>query len=88
MTMNTLDHPVVIPAAITLEQRIEEAIAEAHRISEKYGADSKESAAMWDIVEELHTEAGHQRAAHEGHTSLTDYCDENPDAPEAKLYDV
>lgn len=91
--MQTLDHPTVPsaslePASISLEQRIQDAIAEAHLISQQYGADSQQSIALWDIVEELQAEAGHQRDAHVGHTSLTDYCDDNPDAPEARVYDV
>lgn len=72
----------------SIEERIEDAIAEAHLATEKYGADSQESAVLWDIVEELHAEAGHQRTSHDGHNALTDYCDENPDAPEARMYDV
>ncbi len=66
----------------SIEERIEAAIAEAHLATEKYGEGSQE------IVEELHAEAGHQRTSHEGHNALTDYCDENPDAPEARMYDV
>jgi hypothetical protein len=73
---------------ISLEQRIHDAIAEAHTISNQYGSESPECAAAWDIVEELQAEAAHQQAEHSGKTTLTEYCEEFPDAPEARLYDT
>ena len=73
---------------ISLEQRIHDAIAEAHAISAQYGSQSRKSAAAWDIVEELQAEAAHQQAKHSGTTAFTDYCEEFPDAPEARADDT
>jgi hypothetical protein len=73
---------------ISLEQRIHDAIAEAHAISDQYGSASPKCAAAWDIVEELQAEAAHQQAKHSSETAFTDYCEEFPDAPEARLYDT
>jgi hypothetical protein len=75
----------------TLFERIQSAIDEAHRVSELYGPDSPESAAAWDVVEELQAEAAHQKD-HPGHfrnlnKSFADYCEEYPEAPEARIYD-
>jgi hypothetical protein len=41
----------------------------------------------WDIVEELQAEAAHQRAEVLQKTAFEQYCEENPDALEARLYD-
>jgi hypothetical protein len=59
-----------------------------HDISNQYGSESLECAAAWDIVEELQAEAAHQQAKHSGKTTLTEYCEQFPDAPEARLYDT
>lgn len=74
--------------APSLDQRIDAAIAEAHAVSDQYGATSRECAAAWDVVEELQAEAAHQKNAHAGETAFSDYCEEFPDAPEARVYDV
>jgi CBS domain-containing protein len=50
------------PKAIVLEQKIQEAIAIARTICAEKGANSKECAVAWDEVEELQSEAAHQRA--------------------------
>ncbi len=75
----------------TLFERIQSAIDEAHRVSALHGPDSPESASAWDIVEELQAEAAHQKD-HPGHfrnpnKSFAAYCEEYPEAPEARLYD-
>jgi CP12 domain len=70
---------------LTLEQRINKAIEDAHAASEKYGSDSQECKVAWDIVEELQAEASHQKDAHR--TAFDAYCEEFPEAPEARIYD-
>jgi hypothetical protein len=70
---------------LTLEERINEAIEDAHAASEKYGSDSQECKVAWDIVEELQAEASHQKDAHI--TAFDVYCEEFPEAPEARMYD-
>lgn len=72
----------------SLEQRLHDALAEARAISARYASESPECAAAWDIVEELQAEAAHQQVKHSGKTAFTDYCEEFPDAPEARVYDT
>ncbi|HIK27023.1 MAG: CBS domain-containing protein [Oscillatoriaceae bacterium SKW80] len=75
------------PKAILLEERIQQAIQEARAICEEKGANSKECAAAWDIVEELQAEAAHQRAQKIEKTAFEIYCEEHPEAIEARIYD-
>ncbi|WP_413167055.1 CP12 domain-containing protein [Capilliphycus salinus ALCB114379] len=75
------------PKSILLEERIEQAIQEARATCAEKGATSKECAAAWDIVEELQAEAAHQKAERIEKTAFEVYCDENPDAFEARVYD-
>ncbi|MDY7020773.1 MAG: CP12 domain-containing protein [Cyanobacteriota bacterium] len=75
------------PKSILLEERIEEAIKEARATCSEKGPTSKECAAAWDIVEELQAEAAHQKAERIEKTAFDEYCEENPDAAEARIYD-
>lgn len=75
------------PKSIVLAERIEEAIKEARAICAEKGATSRECAAAWDIVEELQAEAAHQRAERMEKTAFEIYCEENPEAAEARVYD-
>jgi CBS domain-containing protein len=76
------------PKALVLEQQITEAIANARAICAEKGATSSDCAAAWDIVEELQAEAAHQKAEKNlGKTAFDQYCEENPDALEARMYD-
>ncbi|MGC9527339.1 MAG: CP12 domain-containing protein [Limnospira sp.] len=75
------------PKSILLKDRIEEAIQEARNICAEKGATSKECAAAWDIVEELQAEAAHQKAERIEKTAFEVYCEENPEAAEARVYD-
>lgn len=77
------------PKETVLGQKIQEAIESARAICAEKGPTSNDCAAAWDIVEELQAEASHQRAEKpSGRTAFEEYCDENPDAFEARLYDV
>ncbi len=72
----------------SIEDRIEEAREQAHAICNEKGADSAECAAAWDVVEELQAEFSHERAkAQDAPNSLQVYCDDNPDAPECRIYE-
>ena len=75
------------PKAVLLEQRIQEALANARQICAKEGATSPACAAAWDVVEELQAEAAHQRAKKPETNYFAEYCQENPDAIEARIYD-
>ncbi|NEQ97408.1 MAG: hypothetical protein F6K30_11895 [Cyanothece sp. SIO2G6] len=72
---------------LTLQERIRLALTDAHIATEKYGVTSTEAMTAWDIVEELDAEASHQKTQHRK-TAFEDYCEEFPDAPEARMYDV
>jgi CBS domain-containing protein len=76
------------PRAVLLEQEIEKARENARAICAEKGATSPECAAAWDVVEELQAEAAHQRAEKPQKTYFEEYCEENPDAFEARMYDT
>jgi CBS domain-containing protein len=75
------------PRRISIEDEIEAAKEEARAICEAKGNTSKECAAAWDVVEELQAEAAHQKIKPK-ETSFQKYCEENPDANEARIYDT
>ena len=76
------------PKETILEQEITKAIQEARAICKEKGASSKECAAAWDVVEELQAEAAHQRAKTIQKTAFEEYCEEFPEAAEARVYDT
>ncbi len=69
-----------------IQKTIEQERANAREVCDIKGAQSGECAAAWDAVEELQAEASHQRETHVKN-SLEQYCDDNPDAAECRLYD-
>lgn len=69
-----------------LQKQIEQERDNARTVCDVSGENSKECAAAWDAVEELQAEASHQRQA-KPKTSLEQYCDENPEAVECRLYE-
>lgn len=76
------------PKMVRLEKLIQDAIAEAHQVCAAKGATSPECAAAWDIVEELQAEAAHYSAQNLPKTAFEEYLAENPEALEARVYDV
>ncbi|WP_404787764.1 Calvin cycle protein CP12 [Altericista sp. CCNU0014] len=72
-----------------IQTKIEEARLQAREVCATEGSDSSACAVAYDELEELSAEASHQRAkTDEGHkTSLQQYCDDNPDAAECRLYE-
>ncbi len=70
-----------------IEDEIEAAREEARKICAEKGMTAPECAAAWDIVEELQAEASHQREARQK-TAFQEYCEENPDALESRMYDA
>lgn len=76
------------PKETVLEQEIQKAIANARAICAEKGATSKDCAVAWEIVEELHAEAAHQRARKPEKTPFEEYCEEYPEAAEARVYDI
>ena len=75
------------PKAVLLEQRIQDAIANARALCAEKGATSPECMVAWDEVEELQAEAAHQRAKKPEKTAFDEYCEEYPEAFEARIYD-
>ena len=71
----------------SLEQAIQDALAQARTACESNGEVSANCAVAWDIVEELQAERAH-RQVKSSKNSLEVYCDQNPDAAECRIYDV
>jgi hypothetical protein len=72
--------------ATSLEEAIQVAIAEAHEICERLGAQAQACAAAWDVVEELQAEASHQKQK-PAKSAFQVYCEANPDADECRIYE-
>lgn len=69
-----------------IKEKIEQELEEARAVCDVKGSDSPECAAAWDAVEELQAEASHQRQT-QPKNSFEQYCNDNPDAVECRLYD-
>ncbi|MGA7934248.1 MAG: Calvin cycle protein CP12 [Kovacikia sp.] len=69
-----------------IQEKINQELAEARSVCDVNGSTSPECAAAWDAVEELQAEASHQRET-KPKTSFEQYCDDNPEAAECRLYD-
>lgn len=70
----------------SLAERIQAAREQARAMTDHYGLYSSEAAIAWETVEELLAQAAHQRLR--ATNPLEAYCQEFPDAPEARMYDV
>jgi CP12 domain len=70
-----------------IQQKIDEELQEARTACDVKGSTSPECAAAWDAVEELQAEAAHQRQNNKPKNSLEQYCDDNPEAAECRIYD-
>ena len=66
--------------------KLEKARADARAICADKGESSSECAAAWDVVEEMQAEVSHQHEKPEK-SSFDKYVEENPDAPEARIYE-
>ena len=69
-----------------IQEQIEQARAEARAACEANGDTSNDCAVAWDNVEELQAEAAHKMNKKQK-TSFEQYCDDNPDADECRIYD-
>jgi hypothetical protein len=70
-----------------LKEQIQQEIESARAACDTSGSSSEECAAAWDAVEELQAEASHQKATAPKKTSFEEYCEDNPDADECRVYD-
>jgi hypothetical protein len=69
-----------------IQDRIQQELEQARAVCDTTGTTSPDCAAAWDAVEELQAEASHQRQE-KRKNSLEQYCDDNPDAAECRLYE-
>ena len=76
------------PKELTLAEEVIKARDSARAICSEKGATSPECASAWDIVEELQAELAHQRANKPEQTYFEEYCKDNPEALEARVYDT
>ncbi|TAF11010.1 MAG: CBS domain-containing protein [Nostocales cyanobacterium] len=76
------------PRSILLEQELQDEIRKARLVSAEKGINSPECAAAWDVVEEIQAEIAHQRAEKPLINAFEDYCQDYPEAPEARVYDL
>jgi CP12 domain len=67
-----------------IQEKIKEELQVARDACEANGTNSVECAVAWDTVEELQSEASHQK---KGKNSLEKFCDDNPDAAECRIYE-
>lgn len=71
-----------------IHKKIQDERSQAREVCEIKGDGSAECAAAWDAVEELQAEAAHQRdRGEENKNSFQQYCDDNPEAAECRVYD-
>ena len=69
-----------------IDEQIEKEREAARQACNSSGDNSKECAVAWDTVEELQAEAYHQKQK-KPQSSFENYCDDNPDAAECRVYD-
>jgi CP12 domain len=70
-----------------IQAKIEQELQEARAVCDAQGSTSGECAAAWDAVEELQAEAAHQRQQQTKKNSLEQYCSDNPEAAECRIYE-
>ena len=81
------------PKQLYIEDRIDAAKEDARSICAEKGATSPQCAAAWDEVEELQAAAADLRRTGKGKTekdvssSFENYCAENPNAVECRIYE-
>lgn len=76
------------PKQLFIEDRIEVAREEARAICKEKGDTSPDCAAAWDVVEELQMAAADQRKQEaQKKPSFQQYCEDNPDAEECRIYE-
>lgn len=69
-----------------IQQKIEKEMEQARAACEVSGSTSSECAAAWDAVEELQAAAADKKQQ-QPKSSLEEYCDDNPEAAECRIYE-
>ena len=67
-----------------LQKRIIEALQEARQLTQQ--GNQQMASVAWDEVEKLMSQSSRQRAISKNNFEI--YCQENPEAPEARVYDL
>lgn len=67
---------------------IDQDYIEAQHLAQIYGIDSLEYAAAMDAIEERLAHAADLRLREKKSSSLLSYCEDIPDSPECKVYDI
>ncbi len=75
------------PKKLFIEDEIEVALQEARSICKEKGETNPDCAAAWDVVEELQAEIADQKASKKATTPFAQYCSDNPNAPECRIYE-
>ncbi|WP_319421392.1 Calvin cycle protein CP12 [Pleurocapsa sp. FMAR1] len=70
-----------------IQEQIQRERESARAVCSTEGDTSGECAAAWDTVEELSAEASHRKQKVPQKSSLEQYCDDNPDALECRVYE-
>ncbi len=70
-----------------IQEKIQSEIEAAREACATDGSNSENCASAWDAVEELQAEAAHQRDKKPKKSSFDQYCDDNPEADECRVYD-
>ncbi len=70
-----------------IQEKIDQERQQAREVCGTEGGASQECAAAWDAVEELQAEAAHQRQNQPKKNSLQQYCEDNPEAAECRVYE-
>ena len=70
----------------SLEGQLRAALEHARRLSAMNGHCNRDVAIAWEAVEELQVAQRQQRAT--AQSAFAQYCLANPEAPEARMYDV
>ncbi|MCG9885697.1 MAG: Calvin cycle protein CP12 [Cyanobacteria bacterium] len=76
----------VLAPEFSLEAELRAAREHARRLTMMHGIDARDVAVAWDAVEELMTAKARQRSR--ALSSFEQYCQDHPDAAEARMYDV
>ncbi len=81
-------HPFIEqPQAVVWEQTIQAAIQRAQTICAETGVTSQACLSAWHEVEALQSEAAHQQAKELPKTAFEEFCEEFPEATQARILD-
>jgi hypothetical protein len=71
-----------------IQEKIGQEIKEAREVCDAEGKDSENCAAAWDAVEELQAAAAHEKdKVVPVASALDNYCADNPEADECRIYE-